>query len=947
MPLILKKTKKQKKRTDNKLKQKEEQDLIESLKQRYELKTIDEIYDISFEIIKKVNKTKEELLILKVLKFIIDEKKESEELNHTHNDSYIPYPTLDDKDFNEKIFNKKEFNINKSKKIDETLELEQLVDKLCTFNLSSNQKFLKTYISNNTPYNGLLLFHGTGVGKTCSSISIAENFKEVLMETNKKITVLLNPSIKANFIKNIFNIEKLKELKTILKGKRNIDEGVNLEDIYDALSGCTKSEYLKEANINNSQLVKDPKYIDIISNKINKIIRNRYQFYGYGEFSNKLEKIKNQISQRFSDEEQINRVFSSSINKMFSESVMIIDEVHNTKETTDSKVLPKILKEVLNIVTNMKLLLLSATPMFDKPTEIISILNLLLINDKREPIKTKDIFDRNGDITEEGQIILVNKSRGYISYLRGEHPIKFPKRLYPNIFESSDAFKRFQQPLITTPPSKDLNNRDILVENRLNKLKIVGCKMKDYQLDKYNSINLEDSEDDMGAFNKNGLMASNIVYPSEEEELSITQLTGDNGFNRLLKKESRDTYSFIEEDYKKYFSKSEIHKYSTKISQILNNIETSNGIIFIYSQFIKSGILPLAITLEMNGYSKFGGSLLKDGQDSDKKFLIISGDNELSKDAYSKYLKIENENKNGEKVKVIIGSETAAEGLDFKYIREVHVLEPWHHFNKIEQVIGRGIRNCSHKDLPKEERNVIVYLYSSTLPSKESETIDLKMYRLSEKKMKQISEVEYILKTNAVDCNLNIEDNRFIADFYKKSYEQLTSKGTKHMLQLNDEDNSKMCNFKKCDFKCNPDISSERRLKLNTTTFDYKNVNDNIYDIQKIIKKLYKKDKNIMYSLKQLEDFYIFIFSNKNIDLLYYSLNELTKNKEIFSNAYGTYGFLKNNGDNYIFTPLYLKNQYSSFKDLLSSTTKKRERLDITKYRTKKKLKKLNQHIMN
>ena len=923
MPLILKKTKKQKKRTDNKLKQKEEQDLIESLKQRYELKTIDEIYDISFEIIKKVNKTKEELLILKVLKFIIDEKKESEELNHTHNDSYIPYPTLDDKDFNEKIFNKKEFNINKSKKIDETLELEQLVDKLCTFNLSSNQKFLKTYISNNTPYNGLLLFHGTGVGKTCSSISIAENFKEVLMETNKKITVLLNPSIKANFIKNIFNIEKLKELKTILKGKRNIDEGVNLEDIYDALSGCTKSEYLKEANINNSQLVKDPKYIDIISNKINKIIRNRYQFYGYGEFSNKLEKIKNQISQRFSDEEQINRVFSSSINKMFSESVMIIDEVHNTKETTDSKVLPKILKEVLNIVTNMKLLLLSATPMFDKPTEIISILNLLLINDKREPIKTKDIFDRNGDITEEGQIILVNKSRGYISYLRGEHPIKFPKRLYPNIFESSDAFKRFQQPLITTPPSKDLNNRDILVENRLNKLKIVGCKMKDYQLDKYNSINLEDSEDDMGAFNKNGLMASNIVYPSEEEELSITQLTGDNGFNRLLKKESRDTYSFIEEDYKKYFSKSEIHKYSTKISQILNNIETSNGIIFIYSQFIKSGILPLAITLEMNGYSKFGGSLLKDGQDSDKKFLIISGDNELSKDAYSKYLKIENENKNGEKVKVIIGSETAAEGLDFKYIREVHVLEPWHHFNKIEQVIGRGIRNCSHKDLPKEERNVIVYLYSSTLPSKESETIDLKMYRLSEKKMKQISEVEYILKTNAVDCNLNIEDNRFIADFYKKSYEQLTSKGTKHMLQLNDEDNSKMCNFKKCDFKCNPDISSERRLKLNTTTFDYKNVNDNIYDIQKIIKKLYKKDKNIMYSLKQLEDFYIFIFSNKNIDLLYYSLNELTKNKEIFSNAYGTFGFLKNNGDNYIFTPLYLKNQYSSFKDLLSSTTKK------------------------
>ena len=112
-----------------------------------------------------------------------------------------------------------------------------------------------------------------------------------------------------------------------------------------------------------------------------------------------------------------------------------------------------------------------------------------------------------------------------------------------------------------------------------------------------------------------------MVYPGDDER-NITQLIGDNGFNRLLKKEAKNKFSFIEPEYFSYFSKKEIGKYSCKISQILNNIETSEGIIFIYSQFIKSGILPLSIALELNGYSKFGGSLLKDEPDKDKKYLI-------------------------------------------------------------------------------------------------------------------------------------------------------------------------------------------------------------------------------------------------------------------------------------------------------------------------------------
>ena len=98
--------------------------------------------------------------------------------------------------------------------------------------------------------------------------------------------------------------------------------------------------------------------------------------------------------------------------------------------------------------------------------------------------------------------------------------------------------------------------------------------------------------------------------------------------------------------------------------------------------------------------------------------MIISGDQDLSRNNYINYIKNEAGNTDGSRLKVILGSESASEGLDFKYIREVHVLDPLHHLNKIEQIIGRGIRYCSHIDLPIQQRNVTVFLYAALALSK-------------------------------------------------------------------------------------------------------------------------------------------------------------------------------------------------------------------------------------
>ena len=63
-----------------------------------------------------------------------------------------------------------------------------------SFSLLAHQELVRRYINSHTPYRGLLLYHGLGSGKTCSSIAIAENMKEY-----KKIIVMCPASLKTNF----------------------------------------------------------------------------------------------------------------------------------------------------------------------------------------------------------------------------------------------------------------------------------------------------------------------------------------------------------------------------------------------------------------------------------------------------------------------------------------------------------------------------------------------------------------------------------------------------------------------------------------------------------------------------------------------------------------------------------------------------------------------------
>ena len=151
-------------------------------------------------------------------KFLL--KKELLEKNDRSKQFDFLYPHIDDPEFNIKISQKKEFNENK---YDGSIhDLEEYSNKLCDadFELNPHQLFVRNFLSFNTPYNSLLLYHGLGTGKTCSAITVAEEMRDYLkqMGITQRIIVVAAPNVQDNFKLQLFDERKL----TLVDGLWNI-----------------------------------------------------------------------------------------------------------------------------------------------------------------------------------------------------------------------------------------------------------------------------------------------------------------------------------------------------------------------------------------------------------------------------------------------------------------------------------------------------------------------------------------------------------------------------------------------------------------------------------------------------------------------------------------------------------------------------------------------------
>ena len=259
--------------------------------------------------------------------------------------SYL-YPSLDDPNFTSKISQRKEFYDTRYEK--PVGSIEEVSDKLCNaeFELAPHQMFVRNFLSFQTPYNGLLLYHGLGSGKTCSAISVSEEMRAYLKQMGiaQRIIVVASPNVQDNFRRQLFDENKLK----LVDGLWNI-------------RACTGNKFLSEINPMNMKGLTKEKVIA----QVKRIINTSYLFLGYIEFANYVNKRSNVGSDVSAKQRE--KIVKQKLNRIFSNRLIIIDEVHNirmTPDNSDKRVAVELEKLVEN-VENMRLLFLSATPMYN------------------------------------------------------------------------------------------------------------------------------------------------------------------------------------------------------------------------------------------------------------------------------------------------------------------------------------------------------------------------------------------------------------------------------------------------------------------------------------------------------------------------------------------------------------------------------------------------------
>jgi hypothetical protein len=187
--------------------------------------------------------------------------------------------------------------------------------------------------------------------------------------------------------------------------------------------------------------------------------------------------------------------------------------------------------------------------------------------------------------------------------------------------------------------------------------------------------------------------------------------------------------------------------YSIKFYKIMKKIKSCKGTVFVYSSFKEFGGLKSFIkVLEYHKYKDFA-----DHGKGKVRYAVWSGDEtaekkELIKDFFNK-----KENEDGSMLKVLLGSPSIKEGVSLLRVKQVHIMEPYWNMSRLEQVIGRAIRFCSHKDVPSAEREVKVYIYIGVGLKTDEITVDKHILNLAFKKKELTDKFDDIMKETAID----------------------------------------------------------------------------------------------------------------------------------------------------------------------------------------------------
>lgn len=609
--------------------------------------------------------------------------------------------------------------------------------------LRKYQEFLGQYLSPTSPYNSILLYHGLGSGKTATCI----NLINILYNYNHNINVIF--LIKAS----LHNDPWMIELYTWLG--RNPDE-TSVEDVkklarYNTLHFC---HY-------------DSPYADKdFMNIINGIDTTKTTMYIIDEVHN-----------------FINNVYSNINSKIGKRAKTIYEYIlHEKKENNNTKVI-----------------LISATPGINTPFELALMFNLLrpgIFPSSEEEFKRFFITSSTYPILNpQKKNMFERRIMGLVSYYIGATPDLYARQelKYINLPMSEyqyDIYRIFER-------------LETSIQRKMNRYKKVSKLYKTYTRQACNFVVPRVSRDVTGEFRpRPGKFRISDKTALDLEKGKQTEVTDKEAVDRYLAtlnhfmreidkyfteiydsdtKEGRTIHDDLtefkngEHDFLKYYQSAapkskltvEMYKSSPKMTCIVFMCYISPGKVMIYTNYvIMEGIDIMKIYLKLAGYDDCVRAEEYMG------FCEYHGRIDFKDRIKIKNMFNDKNNVRGDKCKIILLSPSATEGIQLYNIRQEHILEPYWTEVRIQQVIGRGIRQCSHKDLPMAERVVNVYRYKVVKPDVLDEddvnrwTTDEYIEDMAKAKDNLIQSFLSAMKESAVDCELFKSHNMMSQTYY-------------------------------------------------------------------------------------------------------------------------------------------------------------------------------------
>ena len=656
---------------------------------------------------------------------------------------------------------------------------------------TSFQKFVRDYLSESSPYRGLLLYHGLGSGKTCTSITVAENLK-----LGKNVIVLSPASLRTNYITalrtdcgvtaykdnedalrekytfisyNASNtIDQLKKIPNIDNHTIVIDEAHNLvsmivsnskkgPELYKMLMNARN---LKIVALSGTPIINFPFEIAILCNILRGYIEVPTFFIKTLKNSGDLQWQMNILQEKTKELEYVDWVDTQ---QRYLHVYLTIPSYHPNFDETIQKILKNAVKYGVQID-------LIETKKYSLYPDNADEFNSYFIEE------TKDgEFLKNIDLLKRRMI-------GLISYYRGGKPIYYPRMnptQFVNVPMSDYQYQVYKQ---VREVERDKEKTGIM-----QKLFGTGGDAKDKKVS--------------SLFRVFTRQFSNFVFPLEIERPFIRKFLADARKKKLEKKAKKsnkaaDELSELEKENKRMTEENTLNKkdkeiiadairqlsenreiylqnkpdqlqrYSPKMAAMLENMNKSPGLILVYSAFRSlEGIGIFALVLETNGWIRYDIESANRPNKGEKRFAIYSG--EEDEETREKLRAVYNspENKYGEELMALLVTSAGAEGIDLKNIRQVQIMEPFWHDMRINQVVGRANRYLSHIELPEKDREVDVFRYMSVLSPEqakvdpEKQSTDEYMYEVALRKLKLTEEIKKMMKESAVDCVLNAVDN--------------------------------------------------------------------------------------------------------------------------------------------------------------------------------------------